>query len=278
MKENLLGGFFMSLDAPIGVFDSGVGGLTVARELMRQMPQEQIIYFGDTARVPYGSKSKETVISFSRQITKFLLTKDVKAIVIACNTASSFALETIRNELSIPVIGVIRPGAVAAAQTTQNGRIGVIATQGTINSEIYTRTLTEMNPELQVFEKACPLFAPLVEEGWLYDSVTIEIAERYLNELQGYDVDSLVLGCTHYPLLRHTIQKVMGPDVTLVNPAFETAKYTKDVLLKNGLECSKQMPNHKFYVSDGAEKFKSFANTILPCEVEEAKGIDIEQY
>lgn len=268
----------MSLDAPIGVFDSGVGGLTVARELMRQMPQEQIIYFGDTARVPYGSKSKETVISFSRQITKFLLTKDVKAIVIACNTASSFALETIRNELSIPVIGVIRPGAVAAAQTTQNGRIGVIATQGTINSGIYTRTLTEMNPEFQVFEKACPLFAPLVEEGWLYDSVTIEIAERYLNELQGYDVDSLVLGCTHYPLLRHTIQKVVGPGVTLVNPAFETAKYTEDVLLKNGLECSKQMPNHKFYVSDGAEKFKSFANTILPCEVEEAKGIDIEQY
>ncbi len=278
MKENLLGGFFMSLDAPIGVFDSGVGGLTVARELMRQMPQEQIIYFGDTARVPYGSKSKETVISFSRQITKFLLTKDVKAIVIACNTASSFALETIRNELSIPVIGVIRPGAVAAAQATQNGRIGVIATQGTINSGIYTRTLTEMNSELQVFEKACPLFVPLVEEGWLYDSVTIEIAERYLNELQGYDVDSLVLGCTHYPLLSHTIQKVMGPDVTLVNPAFETAKYTKDVLLKNGLECSTQMPNHKFYVSDGAEKFKSFANTILPCEVEEAKGIDIEQY
>ncbi|HAU85250.1 MAG TPA: glutamate racemase [Lachnospiraceae bacterium] len=268
----------MSLDAPIGVFDSGVGGLTVARELMRQMPQEQIIYFGDTARVPYGSKSKETVISFSRQITKFLLTKDVKAIVIACNTASSFALETIRNELSIPVIGVIRPGAVAAAQATQNGRIGVIATQGTINSGIYTRTLTEMNSELQVFEKACPLFVPLVEEGWLYDSVTIEIAERYLNELQGYDVDSLVLGCTHYPLLSHTIQKVMGPDVTLVNPAFETAKYTKDVLLKNGLECSTQMPNHKFYVSDGAEKFKSFANTILPCEVEEAKGIDIEQY
>lgn len=127
-------------------------------------------------------------------------------------------------------------------------------------------------------EKACPLFVPLVEEGWLYDSVTIEIAERYLNELQGYDVDSLVLGCTHYPLLSHTIQKVMGPDVTLVNPAFETAKYTKDVLLKNGLECSTQMPNHKFYVSDGAEKFKSFANTILPCEVEEAKGIDIEQY
>lgn len=268
----------MSRNAPIGVFDSGVGGLTVAREIMRQMPMEQIIYFGDTARVPYGSKSKETIISFSRQIAKFLLTKDVKAIVIACNTASSFALDTIQEELSIPVIGVIKPGAIAASQTTKNGRIGIIGTQGTINSGIYTRILTEINPELQVYEKACPLFANLVEEGWLYDSVTIEIAERYLNELQGYDVDSLVLGCTHYPLLRHTIQKVMGPDVTLVNPAFETAKHTEDVLLKNGLECTKQMPAHKFYVSDGAEKFKAFANTILPCEVEAAKGIDIEQY
>lgn len=268
----------MSLNAPIGVFDSGVGGLTVAREIMRQMPQEQIIYFGDTARVPYGSKSKETIISFSRQIAKFLLTKKVKAIVIACNTASSFALETIRSELSIPVIGVIKAGAITAAQTTKTGRIGIIGTQGTIDSGIYTRTLTELDANLQVFEKACPLFAPLVEEGWLYDSVTIEIAERYLNELQGYDVDTLVLGCTHYPLIRHTVQKVMGPNVTLVNPAFETAKHTKDVLLKNGLECSMQMPNHKFYVSDGAEKFKAFANTILPCEVEEAKGIDIEQY
>lgn len=268
----------MSLNAPIGVFDSGVGGLTVAREIMRQMPQEQIIYFGDTARVPYGSKSKETVINFSRQITKFLLSKDVKAIVIACNTASSFALEAIRREVSIPVLGVIKPGAIAAAKTTKTGRIGIIGTQGTVNSGIYTRTLTELNPALQVYEKACPLFAPLVEEGWLYDSVTIEIAERYLNELQGYDVDALVLGCTHYPLLRHTIQKVMGSNVTLVNPAYETAKHTKDVLLKNGLECSKQMPNHKFYVSDGAEKFKAFANTILPCQVEEAKGIDIEKY
>lgn len=268
----------MSLNAPIGVFDSGVGGLTVAREIMRQMPKEQIVYFGDTARVPYGSKSKETVISFSRQIAKFLLTKDVKAIVIACNTASSFALDTIRRELSIPVIGVIKPGAITAAQTTKNGRIGIIGTQGTVNSGIYTKTITELNPELQVFEKACPLFAPLVEEGWLYDSVAIEITERYLNELQDYDVDSLVLGCTHYPLLRRTIQKVMGPDVTLVNPAFETAKHTRQVLMEKGIECSKQMPHHKFYVSDGAEKFKAFANTILPCNVEEAKGIDIEQY
>lgn len=268
----------MSLNAPIGVFDSGVGGLTVAREIMRQMPQEQIIYFGDTARVPYGSKSKETIITFSRQIAKFLLTKDVKAIVIACNTASAFALETIQKELPIPVFGVVRPGAITAANSTKNGRIGVIGTQGTINSGMYSHILAEMNPDLQVYEKACPLFVPLIEEGWLYDSVTIEIAERYLNELQGYDIDTLVMGCTHYPLLRHTVRKVVGPDVELVNPAFETAKEVKNVLLEKGLECSEQMPNHKFFVSDGAEKFKAFANTILPCDVEEAKGINIEQY
>ena len=268
----------MSLNAPIGVFDSGVGGLTVAREIMRQMPQEQIIYFGDTARVPYGSKSKDTIIGFSRQIAKFLLTKNVKAIVIACNTASAFALETIQNELSIPVIGVIRPGAITAANTTKSGRIGIIGTEGTVNSGIYTHILAELCPEVRVYEKACPLFAPLVEEGWLYDSVTIEIAERYLNELQGYDIDTLVLGCTHYPLLRHTKQKVMGPGVELVNPAYETAKQVRSVLMEHNLECSCQQPNHKFFVSDAAEKFKAFANTILPCEVEEAKGINIEQY
>jgi len=268
----------MSLNAPIGVFDSGVGGLTVAREIMRQMPKEQIIYFGDTARVPYGSKSKETVITFSRQIAKFLLTKNVKAIVIACNTASALALETIKQEFPIPVIGVVKPGAITAAKTTKSGRIGIIATEATINSGIYPQYLTELCPNVQVYGKACPLFCPLVEEGWLYDSVTVEIAERYLNELQGYDVDTLVLGCTHYPLLRHTIQKVVGPSVTLVNPAYETAKQIKRVLEKNGLECSEQMPGHKFFVSDGAEKFKAFANTILSCDVEETKDINIEQY
>lgn len=268
----------MSLNAPIGVFDSGVGGLTVAREIMRQMPQEQIIYFGDTARVPYGSKSKDTIIGFSRQIAKFLLTRNVKAIVIACNTASSFALDTIQKEFPIPVFGVVRPGAIAAANTTKSGKIGIIGTEGTVNSGIYTHTLAELHPSVQVYEKACPLFVPLVEEGWLYDSVTIEIAERYLNELQGYDIDTLVLGCTHYPLLRHTVQKVMGPNVKLVNPAYETAKQVKTVLMEQNIECSCQQQHHKFYVSDAAEKFKAFANTILPCEVEEVKDINIEQY
>lgn len=270
----------MNKNASIGVFDSGVGGLTVVREIMRQMPNETIVYFGDTARVPYGSKSKETIIRFSRQIVKFLQTKKVKAIVIACNTASALALEIVKSELDIPAIGVVKPGAKIAADTTRNGRIGIIGTEATINSGIYTKYLHEIRKDIQVFTKACPLFVPLVEEGLLYDSVTVEIAERYLSELKGYDVDTLVLGCTHYPLIRHTLQKVMGESVNLVNPAYETAKSLKAVLeaknLVNGLDRNEIA--HKYFVSDGAEKFKTFANTILPCEVVETKDIDIEQF
>lgn len=268
----------MANDAPIGVFDSGVGGLTVAREIMRQIPNENIIYFGDTARVPYGSKSKSTIIRYSKQIVEFLCTKKVKAIVIACNTASSFALEAVQKEVDIPVIGVIQPGAKTAVQTTKNNKIGVIGTVGTINSDIYTTTIAQLNSEIEVIGKACPLFAPLVEEGWLEDPVTYAVAERYLNELKQYHIDTLVLGCTHYPLIRHTVQKIMGRDVTLVNPAYETAKYLKQVLLENDIQSDTTITNHKFFVSDGAEKFNAFANTILPCEVEETRDINIEQY
>lgn len=263
----------------IGVFDSGVGGLTVAREIMNQLPNENIVYFGDTARVPYGSKSKETIITFSRQIAQFLKTKNVKAIVIACNTASAFALETLNKESDIPIIDVIKPGARAAAQTTKNNKIGVIGTVGTVNSGIYTQYLREIKPEALVYSRACPLFVPLVEENWLYDSVTVEIAERYLSELKGYGVDTLVLGCTHYPLLRHTIEKVMGDQVQLVNPAYETALTLKHVLEEREINQLEWKPNtHKFYVSDGADRFRTFANSILPCDVVETSDVNIEQY
>ncbi len=263
----------------IGVFDSGVGGLTVAREIMNQLPNEKIVYFGDTARVPYGSKSKETIITFSKQIAQFLCTKQVKAIVIACNTASAFALESLKQELDIPVIGVIEPGAKTAAETTKNNKIGVIGTIGTVNSGIYTEYLRKIKPEALVYSKACPLFCPLVEENWLYDSITIETAERYLSELKGYGVDTLVLGCTHYPLLRHTLQKVMGDKVELVNPAYETALELKRVLEEQGLSCQEwSKHDHEFYVSDGADKFRAFANTILPCDVVETSAVNIEQY
>ena len=279
----------MGSDAPIGVFDSGVGGLTVAREIMRQIPGERIIYFGDTARVPYGSKSKDTIIGFSRQIAKFLRTKEVKAIVIACNTASAFALEALSRENDVPVIGVVKPGAKVAAETTKNGKIGVIGTVGTVNSNIYNEYIRGINPELKVFSKACPLFVPLVEEGWLYDSITVEVADRYFSELKGYGIDTLVLGCTHYPLIRHTLQKVIGEDVALVNPAYETAISLRKVLKEKGLLCESWMtageameeaslPEHEFYVSDGAERFKAFANTILPCRVITTQDINIEKY
>jgi glutamate racemase len=273
------GGLIMSSKAPIGIFDSGVGGLTVVKEIMNQIPGETIIYFGDTARLPYGSKSKETIITYTRQIIRFLMGKGVKAIVIACNTASAFALETVKKEVDIPVIGVVKPGAKVAAETTKNGKIGVIGTEGTIRSGIYNEFLSETNPQVKVYGKACPLFVPLVEEGLIDDPVTMEMARRYIGELLEYDIDTLVLGCTHYPLLRKTIHKIAGDKIELVNPAYETAKSLKEVLIEKGLE-NDSVPkiDHKFFVSDGAEKFKRFANSILPCEVVETKDVNIENY
>ena len=214
-------------EAPVGVFDSGVGGLTVAREIMRNLPSEKIVYFGDTARVPYGSKSRETIIRYSRQIIRFLQEQQVKAIVVACNTASAFALDAVRDEFDIPIIGVIEPGARVAAEQTRNKRVGVIGTVGTVGSKIHAEYLKEFDPEITVFAKACPLFVPLVEEGWLHDPVTEEVAARYLKELQDKDVDTLILGCTHYPLLRSTIRKIMGDGVICII----LYKYIQEVLL-----------------------------------------------
>lgn len=269
----------MSCDLPIGVFDSGVGGLTVAKEIMNQLPKEQIVYFGDTARVPYGSKSKETVTMYSRQIVHFLETKEVKAIVIACNTASAFALETLKEEVSIPLIGVVKPGAKTAAMATKNGNIGVIGTEGTIRSKIYNEFLYSVNSKLNVFGKACPLFVPLVEEGWIEDSITSQVAARYITELMDKDIDTLVLGCTHYPLLRDTIREVVGDGVTLVNPAYETARSLYMVLEeRNLLSTRSTQPEHTFFVSDGAEKFRCFANTILPCDMIETKDVNIKTF
>ncbi|MCI8483739.1 MAG: glutamate racemase [Lachnospiraceae bacterium] len=267
--------------APIGVFDSGVGGLTVAREIMRQLPQESIIYFGDTARVPYGSKSKETIVRYSRQIIHFLESKGVKAIVVACNTASAFALEEIRPEMRMPIIGVVKPGAKVAAESTVNGRIGVIGTEGTVGSQIYTEMIHRHNPNAVVLGKACPLFVPLVEEGWLKDPVTIEVAKRYLATFQESEIDTLILGCTHYPLLRSTIREIMGDEVNLVNPAYETAQGLKCLLEQNQLandsKEQKTFATYRFFVSDAAEKFKNFASSILPCEIKEARLIHIEE-
>ena len=267
--------------AAIGVFDSGVGGLTVTREIMRQLPNENVVYFGDTARVPYGSKSKNNIIRFSRQIIRFLKTKNVKAIVIACNTASALALDTVQEEFDIPIIGVIVPGARAAVRETKNGQIGVLGTEATIKSETYTKEIRKLMPEAEVIGKPCPLFVPLVEEGWYHDPVTEEVARRYLKELQEQEIDTLILGCTHYPLLRSTIRKIMGEEVCLVNPAYETALELKKLLSRLDLasnEVAQEEFPYRFYVSDLAEKFKDFANSILPYNVEKTQKIDIEKY
>ena len=268
-------------NAPIGVFDSGVGGLTVAREIMRNLPMEKIVYFGDTARVPYGSKSKETVIRYSRQIVRFLQKQGVKAIVIACNTASALALDTLEKEIDIPIIGVVKPGARVAARETTKKRVGVIATEATINSHLYRELIQQIDPEITVVGKPCPLFVPLVEEGWRKDPVTEIVARRYLKEMQDEKVDTLILGCTHYPLLRSTIGQIMGEGVTLVNPAYESALELGRLLKEQNMQSTGQGQSdfpYRFYVSDLAEKFKGFANSILPFDVEKTQKIDIEKY
>ena len=268
--------------APIGVFDSGVGGLTVAREIMRNLPNERIVYFGDTARVPYGSKSRETILRYSRHIIRFLRTEQVKAIVIACNTASALALDEVEKELDIPIIGVIKSGAHVAASSSVNRRVGVIGTESTINSGMYDQLIRAENPEITVYGKACPLFVPLVEEGWLNDPVTETVARRYLRELLDEGIDSLILGCTHYPLLRSLIGEIAGPGVRLVNPAYETARELERLLARKGILNTQTKPPgnepYKFYVSDAADKFKRFANSILPYDIETTQKINIEEY
>lgn len=267
--------------APIGVFDSGVGGLTVAREIMRNLPKEDIVYFGDTARVPYGSKSKDNIIRYSRQIIHFLQTKGVKAIVIACNTASALALDTVKDEFDIPIIGVVEPGARAALAVTENKKIGVIGTEATVRSSMYEKIIQGINSEVSVIGKACPLFVPLVEEGFKKHQVTDEIIDYYLASLKQSDIDALILGCTHYPLLRSKIKEYVGEKITLVNPAYETAMDLKRILQEMDMENPDIEGDHgsySFYVSDAADKFKQFANSILPYDIETTKQINIEEY
>ena len=269
-------------NAPIGVFDSGVGGLTVVREIMRNLPEEKIVYFGDTARVPYGSKSAETVTRYSRQIVRFLQTQNVKAIVIACNTASAFALETIEKEIDLPILGVVKPGAEMALKTTKNKRIGVIATEGTIHSGLYQRLISQEDSEVSVYGQPCPLFVPLVEEGWTKDPVTEVVARRYLKELLEKDIDTLIMGCTHYPLLRSLLRHVVGEKVTLVNPAYETAQALKRMLAELNLERDpsedQEEGKYCFYASDAVERLNEFARRILPYEIVGTRQIPIEEY
>ena len=262
---------------PIGIFDSGIGGLTVLKEISEQLPYEDIIYFGDTARIPYGTKSRETVIKYAFQCAKFLLSKNVKAIVIACNTASALAYEEAQKAFNVPIVGVIEPGAKATVTATKNNKIGVIGTTATINSEAYQSAIRELNKSAEVIGVACPLFVQIVEDGWEDTDVALITAEKYLMELKEHNIDTLVLGCTHYPILRYTLSKVMGDKVSLVNPAFETAKEIKRVLKeKDLLSDKKEKPVYKYYVSDDPEKFRRIGGNIMNKNIESIEKVDIE--
>ncbi len=261
---------------PVGVFDSGFGGLTVVSAINKLLPNENIIYFGDTAHVPYGSKSKNTVIKFSKDIAAFLMKNDVKLIVIACNTASAFALSELKKTLNVPVIGVIEPGAKEAVKTSKNKKIGVIGTEGTVNSDSYKKAIRKFS-DFSVYQQACPLFVPLVEEGWSKGKITDDIAKTYLKPLLDKKIDTLVLGCTHYPLLKETLKKISGNKVQLIDSANATAKEVKETLSKtNMLSDAKNKPSISFYVSDNPEKFQRIGSRFFSKKILKAKKIDLE--
>ncbi len=255
---------------PIGVFDSGLGGLTVVKELVRQLPGEDIVYYGDTARVPYGTKSKESIIRFSIENANVLLRHKVKMIVVACNSCSSYALSILRKSFDVPIVGVIEAGAQKAVMTTHNKRVGVIATQATISSQKYAQTIKDFNKSVSVFSQPCPLFVPLVEEGWGDKEVTLNVANEYLKNLKKVKVDTLILGCTHYPLLKNTLTKAMGKKVCLVDSAKEVALEVKALLEKmRKLNNVKKSGQRKFLVSDKPQEFKKIARQFLGFEIKD---------
>ena len=258
----------------IGIFDSGVGGLTVAKEIICQMPNENIVYFGDTARVPYGIKSRQTVIRFSIENILFLLKQDVKLICVACNTASSFALPVIKNHFRAPIIGVITPGVREAVYASQNKRIGVIGTKGTVKSRTYETEIKLLDPKAKITAVACPLFVPFVEEGWLSGEVVLSVAKTYLKPLKDAKVDTVILGCTHYPLLKSVIQEVLGKNITLIDSAKQVAFEIKKILASEDMVNRGKGGKHKFYVSDNPEWFSSLAQRFMGRKLSNVKKVD----
>ena len=259
----------MTDNRPVGVFDSGIGGLTVLREIWKTVPDESTIYFGDNSRSPYGTKSRSTIIRYSLQNMKFLESKDVKMIVVACNTASAYAYEELKKRANVPVVEVVTPGADVACRATKNGRIGIIATKGTISKGVYKKTVKDRAEELgmkniEIYQQACPLFVSLAEEGWWDKEVTRLTAEEYLKPLKDAGVDTLVMACTHYPLLSKVIQEVMGDNVVLVNTGEATAKVVKELLDKEGTASEgNNNPVREFYTSDEPELFEQVATPFL---------------
>ena len=262
------------MDKPIGIFDSGIGGLTVVKEMIKLLPCENLIYFGDTARVPYGIKSKDTIIKFSLENTLFLLQRDVKMIVVACNTSSSLALPVMRRHFKIPILGVIMPGAKEAVYATKNKKIGVIGTRATINSSAYEQEIKRLDPSIKVFSQACPMFVPIVEEGWINDSIAAKVAQKYLAPLKSRGIDTLILGCTHYPLLKNKIQAIMGKGVTLIDSAQQVAFEVRQVLSQEGLLNKKhQKPTREYFVSDEVAIFENVAKRFLGSALKTVKKV-----
>ena len=264
--------------SPIGIFDSGLGGLTVLKEIHKLLPEENLIYFGDSGRAPYGTKSKETVIRYTHQDINFLISHNVKMIVIACNTASACCFPEIEQDFGVPIVEVIGPGANAAAKATSSGNVAVIGTPMTISSEVYKAALLKIAPKIQYFGKACPLFVPLVEEGWWNNHIAKAVAEEYLKPISESGADTLVLGCTHYPLLSDTIRSVLG-SVNLINSASVVADAVRDKLTQlNLLKNSKSHGTIEYYTSDNAEKFAGLGSIFLGEKLKNVNKIEIEKY
>ncbi|KNY28500.1 glutamate racemase [Pseudobacteroides cellulosolvens] len=264
---------------PIGVFDSGLGGLTVLKELKCLIPTESVVYFGDSGRAPYGTKSKDTIVKYTFQDIRFLLNQDIKMIVIACNTASACSLKLVKDSFDIPVIEVTEPGAITAVNETKNKKIGVIGTVATISSGVYERAINRLDSSIEIVQKACPLFVPLVEEGWWENDIAFRIAEEYLEPLKKEGIDTLVMGCTHYPMLYNTISKVMGDKVKLVSSALEVTKVVRNILGEMDIMRDERInPVYRYYTSDSVEKFESLGSAILESDIHSAEKVDIEKY
>lgn len=270
----------MSSNKYIGIFDSGLGGLTAVKELMRLLPNEPIVYFGDTGRVPYGSKSNDTIIKYTKSDIKFLNTFDLKMIIIACGTASAIALRSVEGTLDIPIIGVVGAAAKAAVETTQNKRIGIIGTAGSIRSGAYKRLIAEIDESIFTISKSCPLFVPLVESGFTTGEIARLAAVEYLSDIKEAGVDTLILGCTHYPLLKETIGEVMGSQVKLIDPGRVTAGFVKVYLEQNALLCGEKIEGqYKFFVSDCPDDFQELGSRFLQQKIPGGvEKIDIEKY
>lgn len=263
-----------NVQSPIGIFDSGVGGLTVFAEASRLLPYESIVYLGDTARVPYGTKSADTIIRYSLENAAFLVERGVKAIVVACNTASAIALPALKEKYNLPILGVVAPGAKRALEVTKNYTIGVIGTQATVSSESYVRALKELNDKVKVVSRSCPLFVPLVEEGWLDNEVARSAAKIYLSDIKNDGIDVLILGCTHYPLLKSLISQEVGPEITLVDSAQATAHALNELLSETGMKNESSLKADQIYVTDLPQRFESVARRFLGDRIPPIKHVN----